>query len=93
MTYSAGELSTASSDISFQSEKNVTSHKRSSSDYAVSVPETTDNHRMHSASAGDLSSSSISATLKLEKVINILLVVCPSEAFRAYCKEYGFLTS
>ncbi|XP_046841435.1 oxysterol-binding protein 1-like isoform X2 [Xenia sp. Carnegie-2017] len=69
--YSAGELSTASSDISFQSEKNVTSHKRSSSDYAVSVPETTDNHRMHSASAGDLSSSSISATLKLEKKADV----------------------
>ncbi|CAB3985242.1 Hypothetical predicted protein [Paramuricea clavata] len=56
------KLSTSSSEVSFASEKNVTSHKRSASDYAVANVKSPDVRRVHSASAGDLVSSSSTMT-------------------------------
>ena len=56
------KLSTSSSEVSFASEKNVTSHKRSASDYAVAHVKSPEVRRVHSASAGDLVSSSSTMT-------------------------------
>ncbi len=55
-------LSSNSSEVSFVSEKSVTSHKRSASDYAVPLAKSPEVRHVHSASAGDLVSSSSAMT-------------------------------